>query len=265
MPGLSATQQCICAPARLGPTAFHQSNSCTPASAPAFSMPSMWHTRSGRSTQTSWGTRVRNGRGQLATGHACSGGSARLVGCMHAKPGPANWGHNRLLPTCCTDPLVETASLASIPLPALTFRHSLHDCVAQRLLSDAQLETIVRREGSCSWLGVGWSLLNMLPHVRLPRGWHAERAWACCLTGTCCRSMLHCPPRFCCPPLPIPPGSVPCPLQIYANMKFAGPRLADDKRAGFFLGDGGWTGGASCCHNSSAGTAAASARPRSCH
>lgn len=34
--------------------------------------------------------------------------------------------------------------------------------------------------------------------------------------------------------------------QIYANMKFAGPRLADDKRAGFFLGDGGWAGGASC-------------------
>ncbi len=42
------------------------------------------------------------------------------------------------------DPLVETASLASIPLPALTFQHALRDCVEQRLLSDAQLETIVR-------------------------------------------------------------------------------------------------------------------------
>lgn len=42
-----------------------------------------------------------------------------------------------------TDPLVETASLASVPLPPPSFNHSLHDCVEGRLLSDAQLETIV--------------------------------------------------------------------------------------------------------------------------
>jgi hypothetical protein len=41
------------------------------------------------------------------------------------------------------DPLVETASLASVPLPPATFQHSLHDIVNARLLSDAQLETVI--------------------------------------------------------------------------------------------------------------------------
>lgn len=120
---------------------------------------------------------------------------------MYTKPGHANCWHTHLLPTCCTDPLVETASLASIPLPALTFRHSLHDCVAQRLLSDAQLETIVRGGGSCSWLGVGWFLLNMLQHLQLAWRWHEERAWACLPHR---RLLPLCgsvgPPRCRCPP-----------------------------------------------------------------
>jgi hypothetical protein len=29
-----------------------------------------------------------------------------------------------------------------------------------------------------------------------------------------------------------------CSMQIYANMKYNGPRLPDGKRAGFFIGDG---------------------------
>ncbi|KAL4451948.1 hypothetical protein ABPG75_007610 [Micractinium tetrahymenae] len=41
------------------------------------------------------------------------------------------------------DPLVETASLASVPLPPATFRPSLDDCVEEKLLSDAQLETVM--------------------------------------------------------------------------------------------------------------------------
>ena len=49
------------------------------------------------------------------------------------------------------DPLVETASLASVPLPPIDpgFRHALGECVERRLLSDAQLETVVR---GC-WVG----------------------------------------------------------------------------------------------------------------
>ncbi len=56
---------------------------------------------------------------------------------------------NCLLASLAADPLVETASLASVPLPAPTFEHNLHDCVAERLLSDAQLETIVSRCAGC--------------------------------------------------------------------------------------------------------------------
>ena len=41
------------------------------------------------------------------------------------------------------DPLVETASLASVPLPPADFDHSLGDCIAERLLSEAQLETVI--------------------------------------------------------------------------------------------------------------------------
>jgi hypothetical protein len=42
----------------------------------------------------------------------------------------------------CADPLVETASLASIPLPPPTFTpDSLKECIERKLLSDAQLET----------------------------------------------------------------------------------------------------------------------------
>ncbi len=44
---------------------------------------------------------------------------------------------------CDADPLVETASLASVSLPPPCFRHGLQDCVHARLLSDAQLETVV--------------------------------------------------------------------------------------------------------------------------
>lgn len=40
---------------------------------------------------------------------------------------------------CSPDPLVETASLASIKLPKPTFKHALNDCVKNHLLSDAQV------------------------------------------------------------------------------------------------------------------------------
>ena len=93
------------------------------------------------------------------------------------------------------DPLVETASLASIPLPALTFRHSLHDCVAQRLLSDAQLETIVRGEGgdaaAACWLGSLDDLGGRLSAARCLVG-GAECVRGLPASGTCCR--LSCDP-----------------------------------------------------------------------
>lgn len=41
------------------------------------------------------------------------------------------------------DPLVETASLRSVPLPPLNFEHCLDEEVARGVLSDAQLETVV--------------------------------------------------------------------------------------------------------------------------
>ena len=66
----------------------------------------------------------------------------RLVGCRNPPPPPPRaalavqiMGH--------PDPLVETASLASIALPAPNYEHSLHDLVANRALSDAQLESVV--------------------------------------------------------------------------------------------------------------------------
>ena len=61
-------------------------------------------------------------------------------------------------------------------------------------------------------------------------------------------SSMHAAPM---PPQPVVPHSMdmhlvqplfPPKFQIYANMKFSGPRLADDKRAGFFLGDGEYLG-----------------------
>ncbi|EFN55772.1 hypothetical protein CHLNCDRAFT_51983 [Chlorella variabilis] len=64
-------------------------------------------------------------------GHTYAEYRAMQIRAMH----PDIMGH--------PDALVETASLASVPLPAPSFQHSLHDCVAERLLSDAQLETIV--------------------------------------------------------------------------------------------------------------------------
>lgn len=41
------------------------------------------------------------------------------------------------------DPLVETASLSSVPLPEITFEHSLDDLVFNGTLSEAQLESVV--------------------------------------------------------------------------------------------------------------------------
>lgn len=51
-----------------------------------------------------------------------------------------HFGYQNVLPTCR---LVETASLASIPLPPVEVEHNLHELVEAGGLSDAQLETVV--------------------------------------------------------------------------------------------------------------------------
>ena len=95
--------------------------------------------RSGPFTLRSWAILVRKrvvGRSTAAANMA-----ATWLPIPHACPLTLP-----CLPLCHpspADPLVETASLASVPLPPPSFPHSLHDCVAGKLLSDAQLETVV--------------------------------------------------------------------------------------------------------------------------
>lgn len=87
-------------------------------------------------------------------GRGCAGGAGRqgrggAHACIPHQDCPPCRAVFPPVPPCSppADPLVETASLASVPLPAPTFRHALDDCVAQRLLSDAQLETVVGGAG----------------------------------------------------------------------------------------------------------------------
>ncbi|PSC70731.1 strawberry notch [Micractinium conductrix] len=71
------------------------------------------------------------GSDEAEDGHTYAEYKSLQVRAMH----PEIMGH--------PDPLVETASLASVPLPEAIFQHSLDDCVEGRLLSDAQLETVI--------------------------------------------------------------------------------------------------------------------------
>jgi hypothetical protein len=60
------------------------------------------------------------------------------------------------------DAIVETSSLSSIFPPDITYKHHLQDCAEKKLLSDAQLETIV------------YAMMRF--DQRLPCG---ESAWQC--------------------------------------------------------------------------------------
>lgn len=73
----------------------------------------------------------------------CNAGGGRQV-VLRPLLRPLPWHPSLPLHPPGADPLVETVSLASVALPALSFTHALHDCVEHKLLSDAQLETVVR-------------------------------------------------------------------------------------------------------------------------